>query len=126
MSRDVDVSHLNIDETTCEIFHFGKSGEVIEGRDEKASSIDFNSLPRTYAIMQESSRGDKSSKDFWILINRGEIVDPHGADAHMSILGYKLCNFQKVGNSCFDHYTAYLKTKRKSSYTKSRRTLTSR
>jgi hypothetical protein len=126
MSRDLDISHLNIEETEREMYHYDRSGELISERKTQATNLDFNESRKTYAIKQQLSKGGVVAEHYWVIINRGEIVDPYGTDAHMSILGYKLCNFQKVSKTCFQHYQNYLTTERRSYYTKARRTLTSK
>ncbi len=126
MSRNVDVSHLNIDQTECVVIHYDQSGNPIKDRKVKAASLDFNESPRTFAIKQASSYKGKQAEDYWIIVSRGQVVDPYGVDVHMSVLNYKTCSFQKVNKSCFDNYISYLTTQRRSCYTRTRRTLTSK
>jgi hypothetical protein len=124
MSRNADISNLNIEQTKCVVTHYDQSGDPIKDRKVKAASLDFNESPRTYAIKQESSYKGKEAEDYWIIVSRGQVVDPYGADTHMSILNSKNCSFHKVNKSCFDNYMSYLTTQHRSYYTRTRRTVT--
>lgn len=63
---------------------------------------------------------DMISRQYFVLFDRGQIIDPFGIDSNKSTKNTK---YKKVSEDTFNNYLRYLKTKNSIYFTRARRTL---
>lgn len=107
-----DVSHLNLpDETTVKTTFFTHNAE------EKDTSE--NCFAKEVVI---HSNYNNISEKYYVLVGRGEILDPYQVDsAYTKNKLNNMYKFKKVSEKAFNTYLKYLQTKNRLYFTMARR-----
>jgi len=100
--------------------------------DPQVSIIDYigvNGLPseKDYAfakIVTTNLDYDNVSTQYFVLVGRGEVLDPYSVDSGYSKKKLSsMYKYRRVSKQCFDSYIKYLETKNRIHFTTARRSL---
>jgi len=108
--ENADVSGLNLPHPQkSDVLFLGVKGEETEEK-------------RALAKCVTSNQGyEDVSVQWFIRMNRGELIDPYGIDSGYNPKRLATFKFKKVSKQSFDNYQKYLKCKNRLYFTKARR-----
>tara|TARA_Y100001938_G_scaffold148674_1_gene233087 strand:+ start:2373 stop:2735 length:363 start_codon:yes stop_codon:yes gene_type:complete len=111
--ENADLSGLELpDPDELNTLFFGIKGDPVQEK---------NSFAKCVTTTKPDNENDRPSVQWFIRMNRGEIIDPHGVDSGYNPKRLATFKFKKVSKKSFDNYITYLKSRNRLYFTKARR-----